>query len=199
MKTTIDLNSITNCAWEALPREALFARAPQQTTRVGSLKFAGDSMFPEKTLTDKLGVKPGDKYDFFKLRRGTDKLQSFYAKQGHLEALIRLERQPQNGETDLTVQIQPGPQVEFVFEGAEVSGDVKEKVRQLWGEGAFDAQRAEDAIKVIRKSLVEEGYLQSSVNYSVEESGYPKARPVQHNARDALHKRRPGVHGRLWN
>ena len=131
-------------------------------------------------MTDKLGVKPGDKYDFFKLRKGTDKLQNFYTKQGYLEALIRLERQPQNGETDLTVQIQPGPQVEFVFEGAEVSGDVKDKVRQLWSDGAFDAQRAEDALKVIRKPLVEEGYLQSSVNVlnrrgRQHESGYDSA------------------------
>jgi outer membrane protein assembly complex protein YaeT len=144
-------------------------RRSQPKTRVGSLKFAGDSIFPEKTLSDKLGVKPGDKYDFFKLRKGTDKLQNFYGKQGHLEALIRLERQPRNGETDLTVQIQSGPQVEFVFDGADVSGDVKERIRQLWSEGAFDAQRAEDALKVIRKPLVEEGYLQSSVNYTIEE------------------------------
>jgi outer membrane protein assembly complex protein YaeT len=150
-------------------RQRTDVRRSQPKTRVGSLKFAGDSIFPEKTLSDKLGVKPGDKYDFFKLRKGTDKLQNFYAKQGHLEALIRLERQPRNGETDLTLQIQPGPQVEFVFEGAEVSGDVKERVRQIWSEGAFDAQRAEDALKVIRKPLVEEGYLQSSVNYSIEE------------------------------
>src|SRR4029434_5312346 len=66
------------------------------------------------------------------------------------------------------------PKIEFVFEGAEVSGDVKDQIRKIWSEGAFDAQRAEDALKVIRKPLVEDGYLQSSVTYSVEELGAQK-------------------------
>ena len=65
----------------------------------------------------------------------------------------------------LQLHVRPGPRVEFVYEGWDVPGGLRKRIRQIWENGVFDAQRANEAISAIRKALVDGGYLQSEVSW----------------------------------
>ncbi len=139
-----------------------------QRLEIGSIQFQGEALFPEKTLLDKLKVKPGNKYDFPKIQKGLDRLYEFYASQKRLEADIRMRRETQQKTIDLNLNINAGPIVEFAFAGFPISKSVREKVEKAWAAGVFDIERFDGAVTVIRQSLVQAGYLQSEVTYTVE-------------------------------
>lgn len=140
---------------------------PREQRRIGHVSLLGDTYFPQPQVLDKLGVKPGRDYDFFKIRRGLDNVSRLYAREGLLEAGLRLDRRPNNGTIDLDLHVEPGPKVEFAFEGFAVPGGLRDRVRDAWLSGAFDAQRADDATRAIRTWLVERGHLQPRIERAI--------------------------------
>jgi outer membrane protein assembly complex protein YaeT len=124
-------------------------------------------IFTKEKIADKLDVKAGDDYDFFKLRRGVDKVSQMYTKADLLESNVRLTRDQKNGTIDLDLRIDVGPRVEFVFEGASVPGDVRDEVRRVWASGVFDTQRVEDSTGVLRAWLIGERHLSSEIRPEV--------------------------------
>ena len=146
------------------PYDSAFNRR-RERKEVGGVAFLGNLYFPDKKLADRFGVKPGQKYDFFKVRKGLDRLREFYADEGLLEARVRLTRTERNGKVFLELPVRPGERIQFVYEGWEPSGGLKKDIRRIWQEGVFDAQRAGEAMTALRKALVEAGYLQGEVSY----------------------------------
>ncbi len=142
--------------------------AKQEKRRVSTVKLEGGSPFSEAELLKRFGVQPGDRYEFFKVRHGLTRLNDFLQKEGYLEARVRLSRkEPSPQAVDLSLQVEPGPKVEFAYEGAKPGDDIPAKVRAAWAAGVFDAQRAASAEDVIRKQLLEEGFLQPQVTHQV--------------------------------
>jgi outer membrane protein assembly complex protein YaeT len=139
-------------------------RAKREVRRVGLLTIAGERYFTEEQIQGKLKVKPGARYDFFKLRRGMDRVTSMYTKAGLLESSVRLKREEKGSLVNLNLKIDPGVKVEFAFEGAPVPGHVEKELRRVWYSGVFDTQRVEDAIAVLRAWLVSEKHLTPQIN-----------------------------------
>jgi outer membrane protein assembly complex protein YaeT len=144
--------------------------------RVGTVQYTGIKYFSEPRLVDKFKVKPGDKYDYFKVRRGLDRLQSFYADQQLLEANVKLHRTEHNKVVDLQLQMNPGRKVNFIYEGYTPTGGLRDRVRRIWVEGVFDLQRAQDAIAEIRNELLKRNYIDSKVSYDIKEIGDDRKR-----------------------
>ncbi len=140
---------------------------PAAKEMIASIEYAGHPLFPAETLNDRLDVKPGDPYDFFRLQRGIDRLVKFYDDRGHLEANVRVDRKRDGPSMALTVHIEAGPTVEFVFEGRDLPGGVRSRIRRIWQDGLFDSQRVQDAIREIRSYLVREKHYQSEVSHDV--------------------------------
>ncbi|MBL8229868.1 MAG: translocation/assembly module TamB domain-containing protein [Bryobacterales bacterium] len=134
---------------------------------VRNVRLTGTPVFAEKDVRKKLNAKSGRRYDFFALRIGMEKLEKSYAKRGLLESSVRLTREMEGKQVDLSVHIEPGPAVSFVYEGWDPPGSVRDEVRSIWQRGVFDAQRTDDAVRAIRRKLVEEGYLQAVIRPSV--------------------------------
>ncbi|MGH9633049.1 MAG: translocation/assembly module TamB domain-containing protein [Bryobacteraceae bacterium] len=141
--------------------------AEREKREIGKVAFQGNTLLTDKQLSERFKVKPGSRYDFFKVRKGLDRLNNYYAKQNLLESRIRMQREAQDSTVNLALNIEAGPQVQFVFEGLSVPGGLEKRIREIWKTGVFDAQRAEDAIQEIRSYLVKENYLQSKVEYSI--------------------------------
>lgn len=137
--------------------------------RVGKVSILGSSFFPAPILQDKLGIETGDRYDFFKIRKGLDKLEKLYAKEGLLESSVRMKREEKERTVDLAVNVKPGSKIELIYEGASVPKGVRRKVSEAWQDGVFDTQRAEEAVDVIKRWLVEGKHLQSTVEYAISE------------------------------
>jgi outer membrane protein assembly complex protein YaeT len=135
--------------------------------RIGSVNIVGEKYFDELKIADKLGADPGDRYDFFKVRKGVDKVEKMYTKAGLLESRVRLRREEKPGVLDLSLNVTPGPVVDFVFEGISVPGDVQKQVREIWRSGVFETQRAEEAVEAIRTWLVTENRLRPEIEYAV--------------------------------
>jgi outer membrane protein assembly complex protein YaeT len=146
-------------------------RSSRRTTpkfTIGTLQFQGASPYSDKTLLDKFKIEPGDKYEFQKIQKGLDRLHDFYAGEKRLQADIRLHRETKGKTIDLQLSVDPGPIVDFSFDGFPVSGKVKEQVATAWSNGAFDSERFDNAVEAIRRPLIQEGYLQSKIAYDVE-------------------------------
>ena len=142
-------------------------QAKLETRRIDQISILGDKYFPDVKLASKLGVKEGQKYDFFRVRRGVDRIDKMFVKENLLEATVRLKREVKAGTVDLTLNVNAGPKIDFVFEGAEIDGSVKKRIREIWHSGVFDSQRAEDSVQAIRAWLVKEDHLQPKIDYKI--------------------------------
>ena len=142
-------------------------RTKQQTRHVGTLSVTSDKYFSEEAIRNRLKVKSGDRYDFFKLRRGMDRITSMYTKADLLESSVHLRREQKAGVVNLNLKIEPGIKVDFVFEGVSVPGHVEKDLRRVWLSGVFEAQRVEDATGVLRAWLIGENRLTAVVKPQV--------------------------------
>ena len=143
---------------------------------IGDIRFTGEENFSEKTLLRRLNASPGDRYDFSKIQRGLDRLQGFYAGENYLEADIRMRRETRGDAVDLELGITSGPVVRFYFEGFPVSSRTRHDVEKAWVDGVFEAGRVEDAVAVLRRSMVSDGYLKAAITVETElavEDGSP--------------------------
>ncbi len=68
---------------------------------------------------------------------------------------------------DLTLDVDAGPVVDFVYEGIAADGGLRKQVRETWHNGVFDSQRGEDAVQDIRTWLVKAGHLQPVIAYKI--------------------------------
>ena len=135
----------------------------ETNTTVGSIEFTGEPVFDDKVLLDKLGVKSGKRYDFFRLRRGLDSIEKFYRNNDYLEARVRLQQERGSNSVDMTMDIDAGPRVEFIYEGFELPADLRKQIREIWAAGVFDTQRSSDSIARIRRWFIRERYIEAEV------------------------------------
>lgn len=137
---------------------------PRPRMDIRHILFNGDLYFTERALRDELGLEPGGRYDFFKIHNRVDRLRQFYAKNGLLEARIRMRRVAvKENVYDLVFTINAGPVVQFAFEGWNPSGGLRNDVRQTWIQGVFDMQRVQEATANIQAALVGRGYVNADI------------------------------------
>jgi outer membrane protein assembly complex protein YaeT len=157
-------------------RAAAGDKKKKEEHRVGKVNFTGNLQLPVKTLEGKLKVKPGSRYDFFRLRKGLDRLEELYLKKGYLEARVRQSRQPgAEGVVDLTLNIEAGPMVGFVYEGWNAPKGLRKRIRGDWDRGFFDSQRFESSLADIRRELGSKGYLRPEIEHEVKLVGGRKS------------------------
>ncbi|MBI3278414.1 MAG: translocation/assembly module TamB domain-containing protein [Acidobacteria bacterium] len=144
--------------------------------RIGNVRIIGEKYFSEMKIEEKFKVKEGNRYDFFKVRKGMDRVGRMYAKANLLESRVRLQHQENPQTVDLALNVQSGPVVDLVYEGVPVPGKVRDRVRDIWQSGVFDAQRVEEAKDAIRNWLVKEDHLQAKIEHSITQLGSDRKR-----------------------
>lgn len=138
---------------------------------LGEVKFPVSGPVPDEILRGRMKLRLGRPYDFFAVRRGVDRLESYLERHDYLEARVRLDRsQSEDGAVNLGVQVEAGAKLEFAYEGWSPSGKLRRKVRESWREGVFDLQRTEEAEAVIREELIEAGFPRATVTSEVREA-----------------------------
>ncbi len=152
--------------------------AEREHKKIGDVQFSGDQLFTNEQLAKWLSARKGKNYDFFKIRRGVERITDKHAGEGHLEARVRLTRTAHDGQVDLDLNVEPGPKVDFVYEGYRPDGGVQRKVREQWLAGVFDAQRADDAAAILRDDLLAQGYLAARIDHAIETPDLTRKRIV---------------------
>lgn len=92
-------------------------------TRISRIWFRGRPYFPSARLRRVLGLQRGDVLNVRKLERGIEALRAFFHSEGFLEARIvepTPDLQLKARFEVVPIEIQPGPKVEFAFEGNQV-------------------------------------------------------------------------------
>jgi outer membrane protein insertion porin family len=145
--------------------------------RIASVSIEDDTAIGEAEVRERFRLEPGDRYEFFQIRRGIQRLEERYRERGWLESRVRLERAVREDVVDLILKITPGPLVELTFEGASPPRSVQTQIREIWHRGVFDSQRAGDAVSALRSWLVGERYLDSTLEHTITDRG-PDARHV---------------------
>jgi outer membrane protein assembly complex protein YaeT len=127
-----------------------------------------DDGIDEMQLREKFGIKTGDSYDFFKIRRGVQHVEEWLMDQGYLQAKVRLERQVEGEQARLALRVTRGPKVEIHFTGAMPPSKVQDEVKTQWHRGVFDKQRGDAGISRIREWLLGEKFLQGKVEFNID-------------------------------
>ena len=123
----------------------------------------------EMQIREKFSIKPGDSYDFFKVRNGIQHVEKWLMEQGYLQSKIRLERHVEGQTARLVLQVTRGPLVEIQFAGMMPPSKVQGDIRTQWHRGVFDKQRGGDGVDAIREWLLGANFLQPKVEYHLED------------------------------
>ena len=146
--------------------------------RIASVSIEGDTAIGEAEVRERFRLDPGDRYDFFQIRRGIQRLEERYRERGWLESRVRVERMVRGDAVDLVLRNTPGRKVDLTFEGLAPPTKLQTKVREIWHRGVIDSQRTGDAVGAIREWLVHERYLQPMVEHTITEEGADARRVV---------------------
>jgi outer membrane protein assembly factor BamA/autotransporter translocation and assembly factor TamB len=146
---------------------------PRRTKRtqpvIASVSVKDAGSISEEAVRAAFKVKVGDKYDFFKVRKGVQRVNALYERQNRLQSRVRLDRVIHDQyKVDLTLRITAGPEVTLVFEGSPPPRKFVNQARALWHRGFFDTQRAEDIRDALKGRLVEQRYLDPKIEYTVD-------------------------------
>jgi outer membrane protein assembly complex protein YaeT len=146
---------------------------PRRTRRaqpvIASLSVMDSGSISEQAVRAAFKVKVGDRYDFFKVRRGVQRVNALYERQNLLQSRVRVDRVIHDQfKVDLTLRITAGPEVILVFEGSQPPRGFVDRARAIWHRGFFDTQRAEDIRDALRGRLVEQRYLDPKIEYAVD-------------------------------
>lgn len=145
-----------------MPRPEEIA-AKREKKKLGSIDVSGSSAFTPEEVVKRMKLRAGKDYNFFKVRKGLDRLNRAYAQKGLLESRITSNREEKERFVDLDVHIEDGPFVNFVFEGYNPPAGTKKDVRHIWRTRVFDGQRLEDAADAIRLALLDDRYLEPKI------------------------------------
>jgi outer membrane protein assembly complex protein YaeT len=143
-------------------------RTPRMQPEVAAVAVNVPAGVDEAVVRKEFGVEAGDPYDFFEIRNGTQRVETFLAGHGYLQSRVRLERGVEANQAHLTVTVTTGPKVDVQFMGATPPGRVVEEVRTQWHRGVFDKQRADAGTDRLREWLMDDNYLQAKVEYEIQ-------------------------------
>jgi outer membrane protein insertion porin family len=178
----VDFQHDVRFGGQASPR-----RQPRERAKVASVTVVGrDTGEPDPLVRAEFDVTEGQTYDFFAIREEVSEVEADLMALGYVQNRIRLERQVEGDQANLTLRVRRGPVVEMQFAGTRPPQAVQDEVRRQWHRGVFDKQRADDGAEALREWLMTDGYLQPKVSYTIDD-GSPDRRRVTFQVEPGQH------------
>ena len=144
-------------------------RTPQVTQTVSRVRFTGDLGFDESDLMDQIRLRSNDRFDFQQWLRDRERLERLYSERGYFEARIRARRLEDTEQVTLEYEIQRGPRTILTVEGHALSGDTVNRMHDAWSAAVFDGFLLEELRDLSRQALVEDAFVQASVESEIVE------------------------------
>ena len=142
--------------------------------KIASVQFTGAGPFSPAELAKVIKLKPGQKYQAAKVRKGSERLGKFFTKRGYLESRVRLDRDEAGEGVGLTARIELGPIVELAYQGANLPKKQKTRLRNVWHAGISDQQRPQMTKDAILTYYAKKGYLRAEAESHVASEGERK-------------------------
>ena len=152
-------------------RRLTTSTTPRREIRVEAVEFSGDLGIPEAELRDRLSLRTGDRFDFYRWQQDRDELESLYAERNYLEARVRPQRvETDDGGSILTYRVVRGPLSILTVEGFELPDDVIGQMRSAWTRAVFDGFLLDEVHTLARDHLGDDGFLQAEIETEVRAS-----------------------------
>ena len=162
----------SSITYELLPHEdtrqmnMVFHVKPGELARVGTVTIEGDTGIVQEQVQKITKLKPGAKVKSANLTRALERLRKHYQKNQHLEAQVSLtshEYNPDNNTQDYVFEVEQGPTVVIVAEGAKIRGGQMKKLIPVYQENAVDDDLLNEGRRNLRNYLQTQGYFEADV------------------------------------
>jgi outer membrane protein assembly factor BamA len=160
--------------------------------RVGQVALEGQD--PGLTVAEvrkKAKLKEGSKVNRDTVSNALTRLRKEYEKKDHLEATSSLRLQtysPPRKQVDYTFNVNQGPLVKVVVDGAKLSMSRLKLLVPIYQEGTIDNDLLNEGTFNIKDYLFQEGYFDATVSVKVEGEGTPSERVVFTVVKGVKHK-----------
>ena len=144
---------------------------PVFVSRVGFYFVTGEPEGLDALARERLGIEPGQRYDYWKAWERAERLRRWLQDAGFLEATADLSATPCGaGCVEIDAVVVTGKRVRFVWTGSEVDDSLKNVVSEAWGGYMTPAFLASDLESLAEGMLFERRYYLASVQVDVEET-----------------------------
>lgn len=148
-------------------------RAPAVRPRVARVVFAGDARTDGRELEDRIALRRGRRFDFYRWTEDRNRVLAFYHERGYYEARVSATRQPIAGETgesayELIYDVRRGPRTSLVVTGAELPRDLLRRMVEEWQRSVFTGFLVDDYTALVRTALAGRGWVEAQAEVAVE-------------------------------
>ncbi|MEE2637492.1 MAG: translocation/assembly module TamB domain-containing protein [Acidobacteriota bacterium] len=145
--------------------------APSSVPRVTAVHVTGDGPLSESELRGFVRLQAGDRFDFVRWQESRDRIEEALWQLGFLEASVRARRSSQVAEgverVALQFDVSVGPRTILDVQGYQPPRRVRRAMEAAWRRAVGDVFLFEELTDLIRRHLVEEGFLRPVVTVDV--------------------------------
>jgi outer membrane protein assembly factor BamA/autotransporter translocation and assembly factor TamB len=154
-------SAITRTARAIPPQD----RVRPATPKVSSVRITGTPGVPEAQVVDQLSVRTGDRFDSWKWRRETERLEAFYRARERFSAVVRPKRtvSADGQSVALEYDVTEGPHTVLRVQGFALPDSVTADMQRAWSETLAGSFLLGDLERIVRAHLYAAGYLRAGV------------------------------------
>lgn len=150
------------------PPTPRLTRTVSPASRVGDIRFSGNTVVPAAQLLSRLTLRVGDRFDFYRWQRDRDRLRAFFLGRGFLEARVSARQTATTVATHgtrvgLEYDIDPGASTTLEIAGYRLPDETTRELETLWSNAVVPFAVAADMRALLTTRLAERGYLRSTV------------------------------------
>lgn len=117
---------------------------------VGSVSIESHSPISENEIAKKLGIEPGDEYDFWKIQDALEKIEEKLQGMGYLYPAAEFDENRSNSTINLQIRVSDNGLREMTFQGYQITSDQLDKYKSWWREGFSE----ESVLELIRDDVL---------------------------------------------
>ncbi|MCU1308201.1 MAG: surface antigen [Acidobacteriaceae bacterium] len=136
---------------------------------VGKVTVSGDPGISVDEVMDLAKIHPGDAVAVSRVTRALTRLRKRYQNQKRLEAQVAVSDRkyhPESNTLDYNFNIQPGPTVDIVIEGAKLREGLIKRYVPVYEENAVDDDLLNEGRRNLRDYFQTKGFFEAKVDYN---------------------------------
>jgi len=153
---------------------------PTPPPRIEKTIIKGDFKLPEQEIRKHLSLKKGKPFHFLQLQRDIRRIQNHFHRRQYLDVEINTQEEEKGKKTTVFIEINAGNPVYFEFQGAEIPGRIRQKIKQAWIKGRFEARRIDNLLQQLYSYFFKNKYYRAAIRVDSITDGDDKKRVIIH-------------------
>ena len=145
-----------------------FRVRPGAQAHIGRVSVTGNPVYSEDQIQDIARMHPGDTVSSQRVSNALDRLRKKFQKKNRLLAQVAITDRtyhPESNRVDYTLEVQPGPTVDIIAEGAKISRSQLKKSVPVYEENALDDDLLNEGRRNLLNYLQADGYFEAKVGF----------------------------------